>query len=91
MQSTNDYRSRARQANPYAQQDDGPTSYQAAAVPSTTNLTAGGDSMTAFYSEVRPRAGLLCSCPAAPVVARLHGAFQDMGISAQRGNVGMLT
>ncbi|TBU35805.1 t-SNARE [Dichomitus squalens] len=52
MQSTNDYRSRARQNNPYAQQDDGPTAYEAAAVPSTTNLTGGADSMTAFYSEI---------------------------------------
>ena len=60
MQSTNDYRSRARVNNPYAQQDDGPTygesNYQApSVVPSTTNLTGGGDSMTAFYSEVSTR------------------------------------
>ena len=48
MQSTNDYRSRARMNNPYAQQDDNP-SYSAPSVDqSTTNLTAGGDSMTAF-------------------------------------------
>ena len=54
MQSTNDYRSRARMNNPYAQQDDNP-SYSAPSVDqSTTNLTAGGDSMTAFYGEVRP-------------------------------------
>ncbi|KAH9945957.1 t-SNARE [Epithele typhae] len=49
MQDTNDYRSRARQANPYAQQDDNP--YQPEPIaPSTTNL--GGDSMTAFYAEI---------------------------------------
>ena len=46
MQSTNDYRSRARVNNPYAQQDDGPTygesNYQApSVVPSTTNDSLG--------------------------------------------------
>ena len=54
MQSTNDYRSRARQNNPYAQQDDNPSYAAAPVVPSTTNLTAGGNDMTSFYSEVRP-------------------------------------
>ncbi|KAL7283527.1 hypothetical protein ACG7TL_002961 [Trametes sanguinea] len=54
MQSNLDYRSRARAANPYAQQDDNP-SYESAAkdtANSTTNLTAGADSMASFYNEI---------------------------------------
>ncbi|KAI9065110.1 t-SNARE [Trametes sanguinea] len=54
MQSNLDYRSRARAANPYAQQDDNP-SYESAVkdtANSTTNLTAGADSMASFYNEI---------------------------------------
>ncbi|KAI0327176.1 t-SNARE [Cubamyces sp. BRFM 1775] len=55
MQSNLDYRSRARAANPYAQQDDNP-SFESAAkeATSTTNLTAtaGADGMAAFYNEI---------------------------------------
>ncbi|OJT14612.1 Syntaxin-like protein psy1 [Trametes pubescens] len=55
MQSNLDYRSRARAANPYAQQDDNP-SYESAGkdMSSTTNLTApvGADGMAAFYNEI---------------------------------------
>ncbi|KAI8998485.1 t-SNARE [Trametes punicea] len=56
MQSNLDYRSRARAANPYAQQDDNP-SFESAVkdtTSSTTNLTAGAgaDSMAAFYNEI---------------------------------------
>ncbi|KAI0647220.1 t-SNARE [Trametes meyenii] len=56
MQSNLDYRSRARAANPYAQQDDNP-SYDSAAkdFSSTTNLTAGAGAdggMAGFYNEI---------------------------------------
>lgn len=65
MQNTNDYRSRTR-TNPYAQQDDAPTSYENAAIPSTTNLTGGSDGMTAFYSEVRASLFHSLSSPVQP-------------------------
>ncbi|KAH9857074.1 t-SNARE [Lenzites betulinus] len=54
MQSNLDYRSRARAANPYAQQDDNPSYESAAKDMSTTNLTAavGADGMAAFYNEI---------------------------------------
>ncbi|CDO72876.1 hypothetical protein BN946_scf185002.g61 [Trametes cinnabarina] len=56
MQSNPDYRSRARAADPYAQQDDNP-SFESATkdtTSSTTNLTTGvgADSMAAFYNEI---------------------------------------
>ena len=41
MEERNDYRSRARVNNPYAQQDDISEPY----VPSTTNLIGGGAQM----------------------------------------------
>ena len=61
MQERNDYRSRARVNNPYAQQDDNP-GYSDPYVPSTTNLIGGGaraggggggDDLSALNSEVR--------------------------------------
>lgn len=48
-----------RRQNPYAQQDDNPSYEMSDVKDSTTNLTAGmttmagGDSMNAFYDEVR--------------------------------------
>ena len=42
MQERNDYRSRARVNNPYAQQDDAPTYSGSYNVPSTTNLISTG-------------------------------------------------
>ena len=59
MQERNDYRSRARVNNPYAQQDDAPTYSGSYNVPSTTNLisTGGGgrgDDLSALNEEVRP-------------------------------------
>ena len=59
MEERNDYRSRARVNNPYAQQDDISEPY----VPSTTNLIGGGaqmgggggggDDLSSLNSEVR--------------------------------------
>lgn len=50
MQSNNGYQ--PRQQNPFAQQDN--SSFESTAKASTANLGTTGDSMTAFYSEVRP-------------------------------------
>ncbi|KAI0724061.1 t-SNARE [Cerioporus squamosus] len=61
MQEQNDYRSRARVNNPYAQQDDNP-SYSDPFVPSTTNLVGGGaraggggggDDLSALNNEIQ--------------------------------------
>ncbi|KAI0709432.1 t-SNARE [Earliella scabrosa] len=58
MQERNDYRSRARVNNPYAQQDDAPTYSGSYNVPSTTNLisTGGGgrgDDLSALNEEIQ--------------------------------------
>ena len=54
MQATNNSGYMASRPNPYAQQDEHPNNYSSApAANSTTQLTAGGDSMSQFYSEVR--------------------------------------
>ncbi len=57
MQERDDYRSRARVNNPYAQQDD--NSYSDPFVPSTANLVGGGapggggDDLSSLNNEVR--------------------------------------
>ena len=63
MQERNDYRSRARQDNPFAQQDEEPSYSNQYNVPSTTNLIGGGaqmgggggsgDDLSSLNSEVR--------------------------------------
>ena len=58
MQERNDYRSRARQNNPFAQQDDNPSYSNEYNVPSTTNLIGGGaggggDDLASLNREVR--------------------------------------
>lgn len=59
MQERNDYRSRARQNNPFAQQDDAPSYSNDYSVPSTTNLIGGGgggrtDDLASLNQEVHP-------------------------------------
>lgn len=58
MQERNDYRSRARQNNPFAQQDDAPSYSNDYSVPSTTNLIGGGgggrtDDLASLNQEIQ--------------------------------------